>query len=154
MFKSNVNLVVVSQPGIPDSAEEIHPTCYREGDQLVQTITDEIPDNYRCDRCRKFIGKFVTDDLLSGPAYEELVTRLLTLDGEDLINVFSRVLQLRGDIKQSPVVGNAEGHYEQASMLHYTPEPAEDGHNYPARVFEIVVMERDIRNVPAHLLSN
>lgn len=150
-----VNLVVVHRPFAgPDSLEEIHPGCAVADDVVISQITDEIPNTHRCDRCRKHTGKFTVEGLLDADGYEALVDKLMHLDGEDLVNVVSRALQLRGDVKQPSVVGTSDGHYEQASILHYTPRAAEDGHTYPPRAFEIVVMERDVRKVPEHLLSN
>lgn len=122
--------------------------------RYVRTVVQsDIADNTQCQGCHKYLGPFTVEAPLPEAEYHELARKLRHLDPEDLINLISLTLAHRGDVKQPDVVGTSEGHYEQASILNYKPESVPGERPYPQRAFEIVVMERNTANIPAHLLS-
>lgn len=157
MFSSNVKAVIVPPQFGDDDEKLICVPCfdsdYSNGRYVRTVVLSGIADNTQCRGCRQYLGKFTVEAPLSEAAYRELANKLRHLNPEDLINLIGLTLANRGDVKQPDVVGGPEGHYEQASILNYTPESIPGERAFAQVAFEIVVMERNPANIPAHLRS-
>lgn len=104
MFNADIVGVVVSNVesvyGEAGKSGLVCTPCYYKGEEYLNAMTaDQLADNQRCQRCHRFIGNFVTKPSMNRFQYADIVNKLGLMDPEDLVNVISRAVQDRPDIK-------------------------------------------------------
>lgn len=98
-------------------------TMKYELDRVAYQYTPEqLEPNTRCQSCNKVVGPFVTKPLMDENSYKDLADTLLTLHPEDLLNMISRAILDRSDIK----IPDDMDSYTLAGHLVYQVQTGED----------------------------